>query len=263
MPSRKITNRRNKATTEATAPEAVIAAPEATTEATDTAPVATTEATTEAAPEAAPEAALPADIDPALANDSDLTHAEKLFLHSLPDTDAAPVALNIDAVPLNDIAPVITSTVPTTAPVAVPDAKAAFLDKKAAATLSAISLYPGASLAVHRSDKQPADSTYLARVASPVQKIGPNGPTARDNSFILAVYDYLSNYFAANYSVGFNPANFGADLGTTSRAASIGYLALTDDASDIVLTPSGIERGALLSRKRAEAAAKAAADAAK
>jgi hypothetical protein len=259
MPSRKITNRRNKATTEATAPEAVIAAPEATTEATDTAPVATTEA----APEATTEAALPADIDPALANDTDLSHAEKLFLHSLPDTDAAPVALNIDAVPLNDIAPVITSTVPTTAPVAVPDAKAAFLDKKAAATLSAISLYPGASLAVHRSDKQPADSTYLARVASPVQKIGPNGPTARDNSFILAVYDYLSNYFGANYSVGFNPANFGADLGTTSRAASVGYLALTSDGNDIILTDSGIERGALLSRKRAEAAAKAAAEAAK
>jgi hypothetical protein len=181
-------------------------------------------------------------------------------------TDTATVALNIDSVPLNDIAPVIVSTdtapdapvAPIAATPAVPDAKAAFLERKANATLSAISQYAGASLAVHRSDKQPADATYLARVASPVQKIGPNGPTVRDNSFILAVYDYLTTYFGGNYAVGFNPANFGADLGTTSRAASVGYLALTDDASDIVLTPTGIERGALLTRKRAEAAAKAA-----
>jgi hypothetical protein len=180
-------------------------------------------------------------------------------------TDTATVALNIDSVPLNDIAPVIVSTdtapdapvAPIAATPAVPDAKAAFLERKANATLSAISQYAGASLAVHRSDKQPADATYLARVASPVQKIGPNGPTVRDNSFILAVYDYLTTYFGGNYAVGFNPANFGADLGTTSRAASVGYLALTDDASDIVLTPTGIERGALLTRKRAEAAAKA------
>jgi hypothetical protein len=251
MPSRKINTRGKKPTNTAPVTD-------------DTAPVRIALDASDApvtAPDAAPVTALPADIDPALANDIDLSHAEKLFLHSLPDT--APVALNVDSVPLNDIAPVITSTVPTTAPVAVPDAKAAFIERKANATLSAISLYPGASLAVHRSDKQPADSTYLARVASPVQKIGPNGPTARDNSFILAVYDYLSNYFGANYSIGFNPANFGADLGTTSRAASVGYLALTDDASDIILTASGIERGALLSRKRAEAAAKAAADAAK
>jgi hypothetical protein len=196
------------------------------------APVTDDTAAPDAAPDAAPVAAAP----------------------DAPVTDAAPDAPAPDAAP---VAPV------TAAPVAVPDAKAAFLDKKATATLSALSQYSGASLAVHRSDKQPADGTYLARVASPVQKIGPNGPTARDNSFILAVYDYLSNYFAANYSIGFNPANFGADLGTTSRAASVGYLALTADGSDIILTDSGIERGALLSRKRAEAAAKAAAQAAK
>jgi hypothetical protein len=167
------------------------------------------------------------------------------------DTDTAPVALNIDAAPVADIAPVIVNS--DAAPVAAPDAKSAFLERKATATSSAVSLYPGASLAVHRSDRQPADSKYLERVASPVQKIGPNGPTARDNSFILAVYDYLATYFGGDYSVGFNPANFGADLGTTSRAASVGYLALTDAGTDIVLTPAGITRGANLAAKRAKA----------
>lgn len=165
-----------------------------------------------------------------------------------PETpDAAPDAAPVAAPETPDAAPV------AAAPVAAPDAKAAFLERKALATTSAVSLYPGASLAVHRSDRQPADSKYLERVASPVQKIGPNGPTARDNSFILAVYDYLATYFGGDYSVGFNPANFGADLGTTSRAASVGYLALTDSGTDIVLTPAGITRGANLAAKRAKA----------
>lgn len=187
---------------------------EAAPEATTEAVEATTEATTEAAPVEAVEAT----------------------------TEAAP-----DAAP--DAAPVA----PVTAAPAAPDAKAAFLERKAAATSSVLPLYAGASLAVHRSDRQPADSKYIERVANPVQKIGPNGPTARDNSFILAVYDYLATYFGGDYSVGFNPANFGADLGTTSRAASVGYLSLNEAGTDIVLTPAGITRGANLAAKRAKA----------
>jgi hypothetical protein len=219
---------------------------------------------TEAAPETFGEiidTAVNAAIEAAPTEATDIIASAAHLDNTVPDAVAADIIQAVygphEALP--EAAPTEAAPVaPVAAAPAVPDAKAAFLDRKANATLSAISLYPGASLAVHRSDKQPADATYLARVASPVQKIGPNGPTVRDNSFILAVYDYLTTYFGGNYAVGFNPANFGADLGTTSRAASVGYLALTDDASDIVLTPTGIERGALLTRKRAEAAAKAA-----
>jgi len=173
-------------------------------------------------------------------------------------TDTAPVALNIDAAPADDIAPVVVNSdpAPDAAPVVVaapatPDAKAEFLNRKAAATASVLPVYAGASLAVHRSDRQPADSKYIERVASPVQKIGPNGPTPRDNSFMLAVYDFFVAYRGSDFSGGFNPAQFGADLGTTSRAASVGYL--STDLSDIYLTDAGRVRGANLAAKRAKA----------
>jgi hypothetical protein len=220
MPKRTITTRRNKA-------DAATPVADATPDNIDTTPAEL------------------AAVDALLSGDTDSL--------TITGIDGTEYTITTDADGLATTTIVTPDATPVATPVATPDAKAAFLERKALATTSAVSLYPGASLAVHRSDRQPADSKYLERVASPVQKIGPNGPTARDNSFILAVYDYLATYFGGDYSVGFNPANFGADLGTTSRAASVGYLALTDDKADIVLTPAGITRGANLAAKRAKA----------
>jgi hypothetical protein len=168
---------------------------------------------------------------------------------------AAPFNAEFDAGTIAAQFPATTTTEQpaTVATVATTDAKAEFLNRKATATTSAVSLYAGASLAVHRSDRQPADAKYIERVASPVQKIGPNGPTPRDNSFMLSVYDFFVTYRGSDFAGGFNPAQFGADLGTTSRAASVGYL--STDLSDIYLTEAGIERGANLAGKRAKAAA--------
>lgn len=236
MPKRTINTRRNKATDAATTEQpATLGELLASTEQPATEQLATEQPATEQPTDTA----LPVDIDPAIANDSDLSTAEKLFLHSLPDTATEQ--------------PATSDAVPVAATPAKPDAKAEFLERKSAATLSALSQYGGASLAVHRSDKQPSDSAYLARVASPVQKIGPNGPTVRDNSFILAIYDHLSVYHGGDYSAAFNPAHFGADLGTTSRAASVGYLELSACGQYIHLTDAGRVRGVNLATKRDKA----------
>lgn len=228
MPKRTITTRRNKATDAATDAATVLA------DACAALPVA---GTTETLGEI---------IAAATATDAATDAATA--------TDAAPVApLTFNA---EFDAGTIAAQFPDATPNAVatpatPDAKAEFLNRKAAATASVLPLYAGASLAVHRSDRQPADSKYIERVASPVQKIGPNGPTPRDNSFMLAVYDFFVAYRGSDFSGGFNPAQFGADLGTTSRAASVGYL--STDLSDIYLTDAGRVRGANLAAKRAKA----------
>ena len=134
---------------------------------------------------------------------------------------------------------------------ATPDAKAEFLERKSAATLSAIPLYNGPSLSVHRSDKQPAAAAYLERVASPVQKA--KSATVRDDSALLTYYDHLTTYHAGNYLDGFNPDRFGADLGALSRNASLYRVQLTDCGQHVQLTPLGLTQARNLVAKRNKA----------
>ncbi len=241
MPSRKRNIRLAKSPTDTTTTEPVATEPVAT-EPVATEPVAEPVApTTEpVAPTTEPE--LPADIDPAIANDSDLTTAEKLFLHSLPDT-TEPVA----------------TVAPTTEPVAEPSNRsklqAEFDEKRCAAITSSLGLYDGPSLAVHRSDKQPADAPYLSRVAKPVQIAKNIKP--RDDANLLACYDHLTTYYGGDYTAGFNPARFGADLGAISRNASLNRLGLTPDGQHVVLTPLGLANARNLAASRAKLAAKA------
>lgn len=167
------------------------------------------------------------------------------------DTAAASVALpptpgdvSPDATPsvIDTILSDIDNALPVT-PVAVPtkpDHKAEFIERKAAATLSALDLYAGQSLSVHRSDKQPAAAAYLERVAKPVQLA--KSATSRDDSALLSYYDHLTTYFGGDYLSGFNPDRFGADLGALSRAASLNRVTLTDDKLHVQLTPLGISQ---------------------
>jgi hypothetical protein len=158
-------------------------------------------------------------------------------------SDDTPVA--IDAT-ISDIA--------AAAPVAVPskpDLKAEFIERKAAAILSALPLYDGQSLSVHRSDKIPAGQAYLERVAAPVQKA--KSATSRDDSALLTYYDHLATYFGGDYTSGFNPDRFGADLGALSRNASLNRVALTDDKQHVRLTALGISQARNLVSKRDKA----------
>lgn len=139
----------------------------------------------------------------------------------------------------------------TVAAPAKPDLKAEFIERKAAATLSVLPLYDGPSLSVHRSDKIPAAQAYLDRVANPVQKA--KSATSRDDSALLSYYDHLTTYRAGDYSAGFNPDSFGADLGALSRNASLNRVTLTDDKQHIQLTALGITQARNLATKRAKA----------
>jgi hypothetical protein len=164
---------------------------------------------------------------------------------------ATPVKRALDAsdpVATPDVTPDDTATPDAVATPAKPDAKAEFLERKAAATLSVIPLYNGPSLSVHRSDKQPAAAAYLERVAKPVQIA--KSPTVRDDSALLSYYDHLTTYHGGDYLAGFNPDRFGADLGALSRNASLNRVTLTDDKQHVQLTPLGITQARNLVAKR-------------
>jgi hypothetical protein len=187
-----------------------------------------------------------ADAENSVAPDADATP-----VNATPDAiDTAPGTVAPDATP--DAIDAAISAIPDTTPVATtpakPDLKAEFIERKAAATLSVLPLYDGESLAVHRSDKIPASQAYLDRVASPVQKA--KSATARDDSALLSYYDHLTTYRAGDYSAGFNPDSFGADLGALSRNASLHRVALSDDKQHIVLTPLGISQARNLVARR-------------
>ena len=171
-----------------------------------------------------------------------------IYPDATPATDVAATATP-DATP--DATPATDATPDVATPVAVPskpDLKAEFIERKAAAILSALPLYDGQSLSVHRSDKIPAGQAYLDRVASPVQKA--KSATSRDDSALLTYYDHLTTYHNGDYLSGFNPDRFGADLGALSRNASLNRVTLSDDKQHIVLTPLGISLARTLVAKR-------------
>lgn len=164
--------------------------------------------------------------------------------------DATPSVIDIVLSDIDSAMPATSVAVPSK-----PDHKAEFIERKAAATLSALDLYAGQSLSVHRSDKQPAAAAYLERVAKPVQLA--KSATSRDDSALLSYYDHLTTYFGGDYLSGFNPDRFGADLGALSRAASLNRVTLTADGLHVQLTPLGISQARNLVAARDKRNAKA------
>jgi hypothetical protein len=133
----------------------------------------------------------------------------------------------------------------TTAPVAakpvanVPD-RAAIAD----ACRSFVSrFYNQASLSVH-TRKPCTAATYAAHIAKPVQKCGPAGTSARDESLLCLIASKADAKTGA-----FDPVAILADAGVISRLASVGYLTMRGDAC--TLTDTGAERARVAAKRAA------------
>jgi hypothetical protein len=265
MPSRKINTRGKKLSLnldKSPADTAPASEPTDTAPAIDTAPAVSEPAPAIDVSEPAPADTAPANepapaIDPALANDTDLTDSERTYLASLPDPDSerpttAPANEPAPTAPAANEPAAPSEPAPASEPSNRSKLQAEFDERRVAAISSSLPLYDGPSLAVHRSDKQPADAAYLSRVAKPVQIAKTIKP--RDDASLLACYDHLTTYYAGDYSAGFNPARFGADLGAISRNASLNRLGLTPDGQHVVLTPLGLANARNLAASRAKLA---------
>lgn len=114
--------------------------------------------------------------------------------------------------------------VPVVAAVAAKPANAheAFIASRDAAQALATPVYNGLSLAVHRSAKRPKLADYIARIGSPVQCA--SSATTRDLSALAVIKSATGNKPGA----AFDPASYGADIGTISRLASLKLIGLSD-----------------------------------
>lgn len=132
-------------------------------------------------------------------------------------------------------------------PVAVvaakPDADA---EAKRCADLRALAstYYNKASLAAHQSKPCKRDD-YASRITTPVQRIGGNGPSPRDESGLALI---LAN---AKRDGTFDPTTINLDLGIASRLASVGMLAYDKPSDTFALTKPGRERANLVVKRAA------------
>lgn len=102
--------------------------------------------------------------------------------------------------------------------------------------------YDGASAAAHM--RKPAKlSEYVARVSTPVQRIGPSGPSQRDESGLALIAS------DANGRGVFDPVRLVLDLGIASRLASGGFITVTGET--FALTKTGRERANIVIKRAA------------
>lgn len=98
--------------------------------------------------------------------------------------------------------------------------------------------YDGPSLATHRT-VPPKLAEALARVATPIQRA--KSATVRDDSALVLCLSHSDD------SGTFCPVASTADLGTLSRLASLGFLAVAGQR--IKLTETGLSRAKLLAKR--------------
>lgn len=102
--------------------------------------------------------------------------------------------------------------------------------------------YAGASKAAHM--RKPARlADYVSRVSKPVQAIGPNGPSERDESGLALILS------GADKRGGFDPVKLNLDLGIASRLASGGFVTVTGES--FTLTKTGRERASVVVNRKA------------
>lgn len=98
-------------------------------------------------------------------------------------------------------------------------------------------LYDGSSPAIHSSGRAGKRAVYADRVLVPKQRIGDDGPSERDNSFLA----FLATH--ADKAGAFDPVSLACDLGNISRAASAGFVTYNKATDTFTLTSDGRTRG--------------------